>query len=196
MVGFWRLREVSPGPVLLVESGSRELVENLIPHLRESFGEVSVDLVTCYRGTPQGLDERSRVYRVSDYPTKEKRQILTQELAGNDYACAGVICSSEPVMTKWKWMLAWRVPAKLFIVNENGDYFWFDRSNLKTIRHFALFRMGLTGDGAMRTWGRLLLFPFTVAYLLLYAFVVHARRGIRMASRTTPGPGRPHNRKL
>jgi hypothetical protein len=35
-------------------------------------------------------------------------------------------------MTKWKWMLAARLPGKVFVVNENGDYFWLDHGHLAT----------------------------------------------------------------
>ena len=82
-------------------------------------------------------------------------------------------------MTKWKWVLAARLPAKIFILNENGDYFWLDRGHLTTIRQFVLFRAGLTGAGAVRTLARLVSFPFTLLYLILYALTVHLRRKLR-----------------
>ena len=59
-----------------------------------------------------------------------------------------------PIMTKWKWVLVQpRLPAKVFVINENGDYFWLDRGHSRAILHFALFRAGLTGSGAARTIG-------------------------------------------
>jgi hypothetical protein len=141
---------------------------------------VQVDLVTCYAGLPAGLRaEATRVYRVSDYRGRAGRRLLYRELKANGYSILGVICSNEPVMTKWKWAIAARVPAKVFVVNENADYFWLDRDNLATIRHFALFRAGLAGAGAVRTLGRFFLFPFTLLYLLLYATTVHFRRVLR-----------------
>jgi hypothetical protein len=91
----------------------------------------------------------------------------------------GIVCSGEIVMAKWQWVLALRIPAKLFIINENGDYFWFDRMHLGTIRRFVLFRSGLAGSGAVRTLVRLISFPFTLLYLLLYATSAHARRAWR-----------------
>ena len=83
-------------------------------------------------------------------------------------------------MTKWKWLLALRIPAKVFIINENGDYFWIHRENVAILREFVLTRMGLEGAGAIRTLGRLLAFPFAFLYLILYAFAAHARRAIRL----------------
>ena len=179
---FWDLTEIPLKRVLLIESGSRELIENLIPALRQSMGDIPMDLITCFAGLPRGLAEDAVVYRVTDYTTPEKRATLFTKLAARRYSCAGMLCSNESIMTKWKWMLAWKTPAKFFIVNENGDYFWFDRSNIETIRHFALFRAGLTGAGAIRTFGRLLAFPFSVLYLVVYALAAHGRRKIWLAT--------------
>lgn len=139
-----------------------------------------IDLVSCYSSLPQGFRaESTRVYRVSDYRGRQARGRLYRELAQNRYSLMGVVCSGEPVMTKWKWVLALRIPAKVFVINENGDYFWLDRTNLGAIRNFVLFRSGLAGAGAVRTLVRLVSFPFTLFYLLLYATAAHARRALR-----------------
>lgn len=81
-------------------------------------------------------------------------------------------------MFRWKWALALHLPVKVLIVNENGDFFWCDRSNWTIIRRFVVFRAGLSGGRGTRTIGRVLLFPLTLAYLLLYALVIHLRRKI------------------
>ncbi|MBI1790083.1 MAG: hypothetical protein HYR60_21330 [Acidobacteria bacterium] len=169
--------------ILLVESGSRYLLEGLISGIRESYGErIFVDLVTCYPGLPAGFQpETTRVYRVTDY--RENRSRLVDDLKTNRYSILGMICSAEPIMTKWKWLLAARLPVKVFVLNENGDYFWLDWGHWASIRHFVLYRAGLAGAGAVHTLARLILFPFTLLYLLLYAATVHfarfARRTIR-----------------
>jgi hypothetical protein len=79
-------------------------------------------------------------------------------------------------MTKWKWLIALRIPAKVFILNENGDYFWLNREQAGAIRQFSLVRIGLSGTGSIRTIGRLIVFPFMVLFLLLYAFAAHSGR--------------------
>jgi len=164
--------------ILLVESGARGLLEQLLPKLRESWGDsVPIDLVTCYARIPQGFPQEStRVYRVTGYREREGRRRLYRELARNRYSHVGIVCSGEPIMTKWKWVLALRLRAKIFIVNENCDYFWLDRGHLAPLRELVLFRSGLAGAGAVRTLARIFSLPFTLAYLLLYATVVHARR--------------------
>ena len=160
--------------ILLVESGSRKLYEKLLPTLYAENADAQIDLLTCYTGQPQSL-RTNQIFRVTDYPNRAARKRLYTQLKSNRYAILGVICANEPIMTKWKWALVAQVPAKVFILNENGDYFWLDRGHWTNIRHFVLFRAGLAGAGAVRTIGRLLLFPFTLLYLIAFAAVVHAQ---------------------
>lgn len=184
---YWLSRAEPRGTrILLVESGSRSLLENLVPLLMSTWaGDYRFDLVTCYGGVPDCLPSDTDVFRVYDYPTPERRRELIAELRSRDYAYAGIICSAESIMTKWKWLIALRVPAKVFIVNENGDYFWLNRENWSIVREFALVRAGLHGAGATRTVARLLAFPFAVIYLLIYALQAHARRKLRSLLSTT-----------
>ena len=167
--------------ILLVESGTRGLIEGLIPGLRQAWGDqIHIDLVTCYATLPKGFEaHNTRLYRVVDYRGRAARGRLYRELASNDYSLVGIICSGEVVMAKWKWVIALRLAAKVFIINENGDYFWFDRMHLGAIRQFVLYRSGLAGSGAVRTLVRLISFPFTLMYLVLYATSAHARRALR-----------------
>ena len=176
---FLRRRQPPVSRILLIESGSRHLIERALPSLRHTYGErIPIDLVTCHTGAPEGIDA---VHRVADHRGPAGRRQLYRVLASGGYAIMGVVCSAEPIMTKWKWALAARLPVKVFVINENGDYFWLDRGNWRKIIHFALFRAGLAGSGAAQTLGRLLAFPFALAYLLLYASAVHLRRAWRVA---------------
>jgi len=183
---YWLSRAEPQGTrILLIESGSRSLMETTVPLLLNTWaGDYRFDLVTCYGGVPDCLPPDTDVFRVYDYATPERRKRLLAELRSRDYAYAGMICSAEPIMTKWKWMLALRVPAKVFIINENGDYFWINRENWSIVREFALVRAGLHGAGAARTLARIAAFPFAVLYLLLYAFNAHARRAVRRVLHT------------
>jgi hypothetical protein len=159
---FFR-RDIPPlTRILLVESGSRHLFDTLIPTLNRIYGEgTAIDLVTCFAGSPVGF--RGNVLRVTDYTKPESRAQLLSELKSRDYAAIGIICAAEPIMTKWKWWLAAKLPAKLFIVNENCDFFWVDRSQWRLILHFVFFRAGLTGAAAVPAIARLLFFPITLA---------------------------------
>jgi hypothetical protein len=154
---FLRRRQPQVARILLVESGSRHLIEHVLPGLRRTYGErIPIDLATCFAGAPEGI---GAVHRVTDHRGPDGRRKLYRALAA-------------------KRRMA-RLPVKVFVINENGDYFWLDRGHWRAILHFALFRAGLTGSGATRTLGRLLVFPFTLSYLLLYASTVHIRRAWR-----------------
>ena len=41
--------------MLLVESGSRQLYENLLGNLYDFYPEMRADLVTCYAGAPENF---------------------------------------------------------------------------------------------------------------------------------------------
>lgn len=166
--------------ILLIESGPRVVIERVIPHLRDLYGpDVEMDLVTCYAGEPAGF--RGRIFNVNDYGGTSGRNALWLDLAQRKYSAAGVVCAAVPIMTKWKWWLAYKVPAKLFIINENGDYFWLDRTHLRQLRKFVTYRLGISGSAAVPSLVRLAFFPVTLAYLLLYAGTVHLRRKLRQS---------------
>ena len=150
----------------------------MIPHLRDLFGQgVEMDLVTCYAGEPDGF--QGRVFNVNDYGGASGRNAFWLDLAQRNYSVAGVVCAAVPIMTKWKWWLAYKVPAKIFIINENADYFWLDRGHLRQLRKFVTKRLGISGAAAVPSMVRLVFFPLTLAYLLLYAGTVHLRRKLR-----------------
>ena len=175
---FFR-RDIPPlTRILLIESGSRHLFDTLIPKLYQIWGDaIEVDLVTCFAGVPEGF--RGTVSRVTDYTEPVSRAQLLNNLKSREYAAIGIICAAEPIMTKWKWWLAAKIPAKAFIINENCDFFWLDWGQWRLILHFMLFRAGLTGAAAVPAIARMLFFPVTLAYLLLYAGAVHLRRKIQ-----------------
>ncbi len=176
-------REPAPvARILLIESGSRHLIDRVVPTLRQHWGNAPIDLLTCFPGTPATLaDSVHRVFRVAEYQGRDGRARLYRELGELKYDVAGMICSGEPIMTKWKWVTAWKVPAKFLAINENGDYFWFDVAHRHTLRRFAFERMGLSGSGAGAAFARIVLFPFTLAYLLLYAASAHLKRLVHLA---------------
>lgn len=178
---FLSRRHPAVQSILLVESGSRAILDRAVGHLRNSWGaDVRIDLVTCFAGSPDGLDAKtSRIYNVADFRGRAGRRQLYRQLAAGRYDLVGIICSGEPLMTKWKWSLALRLPAKVFIINENADYFSVDRGHLANLRWLLVVRGGLTGAGAVRTLAAFIVFPFTFLYLLLYATTVHTRRALR-----------------
>ena len=156
------------------------MFDRLIPQLNEIYGDaMELDLVTCHENTPVGF--RGRVYRVQDYSGPAARGRLYRELAAREYSVVGILCSNEPIMTKWKWMLAVRLRAKVFVINEFAAFLWVDYGHWPNIKEFMRVRLGLSGSAVAPALGRLLLFPFSLAFLLLFAAVVHTRRRIRIS---------------
>lgn len=176
---FFSKRGPQTGRMLLVESGPREILERLLPHLYQSCP--TIDLVTCFAVPPSTFrQDLGGVFEVADYQGKPERARLYRELRKRNCTSIGIICADQPIMTKWKWAIAAKVPSKLFVINENGDYFWVDYTNWRIIVHFALVRAGLTGAEAIPTLTRLALFPFTLLFLLTYAVYIHTRRRLRL----------------
>ncbi len=187
MRGFFTRRQPEFHRILLIESGGRNLLNDFLPNLIRVHGALSADLLTCFAGIPEGFDASTgAIFRVGDYPDPARRANLVAELKANRYDAVGILCSGEPIMTKWKWMLAARLPVKVFVLNENGDVFWLDFAHGAVIRHFILFRAGLTGAGAVPTIARLLFLPVSLAFLIAYAAWEHLKRRIRVRSVSTP----------
>ena len=111
---FFRRRIPQSPRILLVESGSRRPLERALPALHAYFGQpVTMDVLTCASGVPNGLRmETTTMFDVNDYRGARRR--LLGQLRRNKYAVMGMLCSGEPIRTKWKWTLAVSLPAKIF----------------------------------------------------------------------------------
>ena len=169
--------------MLVVESGSRRILEEGIPRFRAIFGDgIQMALLTCLPGLPRVLDpSTSRVFRVTQCRNGADRRRLLAEVRSRRYPLLAMICSDEPVMTPWKLAAALVAPAKVVIFNENSDFFWLDWRHRRAIRRFVLFRAGLLEDDAARKLAQLAAFPFILGFLLLYAGWVHLARLFRLA---------------
>ena len=168
--------------VLLVESGPRTLSERFLPVLRKVCGEaVEVDLFTCLPPPPPGaMPGVHNVYRSQDYLGRPGRLLLLKTLRANGYQGMVMFCADSPLLFRSKWALALRLPVKVLIGNENADCYWLDTGHWRSARSMLAGRYGLRGSAFFRILGQALLFPFVLAWLLLYALVVHARRGLRL----------------
>ncbi len=167
--------------VLVVESGPRHVLERLLPALAKNYPDLQqIDILTCHPGIPQGFDaRRGRIFRVQEYRGGTARRRLFRELKNRHPDICGLLCTGDPIMTAWKWLAAWHAPAKVFLVNENSDYFWFDRGHWRILVRFLMLRAGLGGGDALSHLGQALLLPFTFTFLLLYAAQIHFRRWLR-----------------
>ena len=168
--------------ILLVESGSRGLIEGADSRacVKAGASRSSIDLVTCYSTLPKGFEaHNTRVYRVGDYRgTRRPRAALPGT-------------GEEPVWSAGNHLLRRSGDGQVEVgagPAHSGEDFHHQRErrlflagplHLGPLRRFVLFRSGLAGSGAVRTLVRLISFPFTLLYLLLYATSAHARRALR-----------------
>lgn len=185
---FW---DVSTFPessrVLLVESGSRELLEKAIPTVRTFWDGRTppIDVFTCFNGVPEGIGDDGEIFRVADYPATERKKLL-RELKGRGYAVMGIVCSDELILNKWKWLIMMGVPAKLLVINESGDCFWCDRNNWPAIRQFVASRSGMTGATVLRSILQAAVLPLTFFWLVFFAAGMHTVRAFnRLTTRRT-----------
>jgi hypothetical protein len=181
-VRYFLRRRVAPGTrILLIESGSRHITDKVIPRVRAQFGsELQIDLVTCYPDAPDGLGP-ANIFNVSGY--RKQRLRLVRALRANHYPVAAILCSDEATLSRWKWALAAALPSKILVVNENADYFWLDYANWGAIYHLVRYRAGFADAGIVRMLARVIAFPFTFSYLVLYATAAHFRRALNRGFR-------------
>ena len=182
MKGFLTRQAPPLTRLLLIESGPRELSQRLIPRLRETFGgDLPIDLLTCLPDDPSGLNGEARVWRTLDVSGAAGRWALLRALRRERHPAAAVLYAGGAVMGPWRLALLAMLRAKFLIVNENADFFWFDRGNCGLAARLLLERTGLRDPFAARTLARAAVFPFTLVYLLAFAARVHVVRALRLA---------------
>jgi hypothetical protein len=161
---FWNVKRFpEKGPILLVESGTRELLEKAIPTIRTFWDGRTppIDVFTCFSGIPEGIGDDGEIFRVADFPGPERKKLL-REFKTRGYAVMGVVCSDEIILNKWKWMIMLNVPA--------------NRENWPAIREFVASRSGLTGATVLRSILQTAALPFTFTWLLCFAAGAHTVR--------------------
>ncbi len=183
---YWFDNTVPPiTRVLLVESGPRTLTEKFGPVLRlVCGGAVDVDLLTCLPAPSEGSAILPQVvYFTQHHTTRAARALLLKQLHANGYQAMAILCAGSPLLARWKWWLALRLPVKVLIVNENADCFWLDRANRGSVKSLMAARWGLQGAASLRTLAEMAAFPFVVGWLMAYALLVHGRRYFRLLFR-------------
>ena len=170
--------------LLLVESGPRAIAEKVIIRFRKLYGEeLPIDLLTCLPSDPPGLTAngvQSEVFRVINCHDRRTRWRLLRRIRAKRHPVTAIICADSPILGPWKMAALALFPSKFLIINENADFFWLDRGHRSAVKQFLLHRTGLLEGSAPQKVAAILVFPFAFAYLLAYAFVVHAVRLARM----------------
>jgi hypothetical protein len=165
--------------ILIVESGPRETTEKLLHYFYEVPKSQQVDVLTCYGSSPKTFDaERGTCYSIHDPAFQGNRSGLIRHLGQTKYSAVAALCTGSAVMNKWKWAIAARIPAKVLIVNEHAGFYSLDLGHLKNIGN-TLSEHFLPEASTLGVIGELLIAPFTISYLFLYAALIHLRRLLR-----------------
>lgn len=172
-------RVPDPARILLVESGSRHLLERAVAEMIRHFPNARFDLCTCFPGVIETVPV-DHVWRVNEARSFGAKLGLARAVVRTRPPIAALLFSAEPVMFNWKVLLLALLPSKIIVINEHGDFFWLDRKNLKILRSFVGARLGVGGDAFLRAIFQLLVFPFTFLYLVFYALVTYLARWTRL----------------
>lgn len=166
--------------VLVIESGSRSAAERYLTELYIKEGAQAVDVLTCYSVPPATFDTgKGHVYFTHKAQTGAARDALFRQFSEARYSAVCMLCTGENIMTKWKWVAAARIPAKVMIVNESADSFWLDRGHWRELRRMANDRYGLTTVSLLKLAVQAAAIPFTLTVLLSFAAWAHTRRLLR-----------------
>jgi hypothetical protein len=129
---------------------------------------------------PRTFDpQQGQIFDTHRVQNVHARKTFLAELRSTRYSAICILCTGASVMTKWKWMTAAMVPAKVLLVNENGDTFWLDRGHLGYIKGMVSERLRLNQISPLRVLQELFLFPFTLMILFAFAAKTHVRRILR-----------------
>ena len=188
MKGFFQDAVPPARDILLIESGSQHIFRRGLEAIRRSFPEARLHLLTCWPEPPPG--PITSLHRVRDYASRGEKLRLLRSFRKQPSDILAIVCSKEPVMFYWKVLALLLVPAKTLIINENGDFFWLDWQNRRTLRRFLQSRWGILRREFLLTVLRALAFPFTLLFLLANAAWLYARRWRRLLLWKIRGEGR------
>jgi hypothetical protein len=190
--GFFNDAVPSARSVLVIESGSQHILSRALPQMCTAFPEARLDLLTCWPGAAHSAPIQVR--QASDFPGNAAKLRLLSSYRNRPPDVLAVVCSKEPIMYSWKMMALLLVPAKTLIINENGDFFWLDWNNRRTLRSFLQSRWVIIRKEFLLTALRTLVFPLTVLYLLATATWIYARRWRRLLWWRITGPPQTRTR--
>jgi hypothetical protein len=179
MTGLFRKSRPPFGRVLLVESGSRQVADRFLQHLYQYENCVQVDVLTCFPTPPEAFQSHlGQIFLVTDPAIAEHRQQFLRAIASTPYDVVAVLRTGSGILRKWKWMIALLTRAKILVVKEGADSIFLDYGSLPRVQ-INIPRLRREQVTRLRLAGEVLLMPFTILFLLLYAGQIHLGRWLR-----------------
>jgi hypothetical protein len=174
MKDFFGRKFPSGGDVLIIESGSPHITDRAVIGLHRMFPNSPLHLATCWPNRA-GRDF-AQVFAVGEYAGRSEKVGLLGSFRRHGYSVLALLCSGEPIMNLWRTLALLLVPAKVIIINENGDFFWLSWENRTMLRSFLSARWGVNLRHGLKIVLLALAFPFTVLFLMLTALYYYLRR--------------------
>lgn len=179
--------------VLLIESGPRTVTDRFLPYLYTVKTAARVDVLTCFDKPPASFDfNRGVVCSVHDPEARANRGAFIRNLSSGPYTVVALLCTGSPILEKWKWVLAYRSPARLIAVNEEARYFGLEIWNHRSMRLMLFKRLNPFADYTRDSLAAIVftflagifIAPFTIAFLLLCTARLHLVAWLRTRSRS------------
>ena len=189
MRGFFQRTNEPLRRILLIESGPRETGELVLSRLFASGDNnaslLQCDVLTCYASGPSAFDPtRGTLLSVHAPEATTNRRAYVNKLASHPYDAVFILCLGSGVLAKWKWAIAAKSKSRLAIADEFGDWFFVSFQNLGQLAVLALRRSNLASLPLLLiAVAKILIAPFLITYLVLYAIGVHTRRWVRTRKR-------------
>lgn len=177
---FFRRKVPQARDILVIESGSPEVVQRVLGSIRAIFPNARYYLLTCRPDPSPG--SFATVFHTSDYPSWGNKLRLLLTFRRKKWEVMVILCTGERLLWRWKISALLLVPAKVLIVNEHADFFWLHWENWRTLRKLLAVRWGLNLDELFSAILRILVFPFIVLFLLSTAVFLYMRRWRRLAA--------------
>lgn len=165
--------------VLLVESAARESGELLLTHLTGRAGGNEMHLLTCYDTPPSALNQFAHTQCLSVHASEavQNRTAYATQLARAPYDALIVLCTGSGVLAKWKWLLVLKTRSRVVFADEFGEFFFVTLRNPGPLLVLAIRRTRISSVPELLLWfGRMLMAPFVLAFLISHAMLVHVRR--------------------
>ncbi len=175
MTGLFSRRRPPFQRVLLIESGSRLAANQFLQYVYEFNPTSQVDVLTCFDTPPEAFQRRrGQTFNVTDPAIAGNRQQFLRSVAFTPYDVVAMLHTGSGTLRKWKWAIALLTRAKIALIPEDRGFAFVDYGRLQF--HVNVPRLRREQVNHLRLTGEVLLMPFVVLYLLLYAGSVHFRR--------------------
>lgn len=176
MTGLFSRRRPPFQRVLLIESGARPTADQFLRYVYQLNPNSQVDVLTCFDTPPETFqNQRGQMFVVTDPAIAGNRQQFLRSVASKPYDVVALLHTGSGILRKWKWAITLLTRAKIVLVPADQGLTFLDYGRFLQF-HVNVPRLRREQVTRFRLAGEVLLMPFVISYLLIYAGSVHLRR--------------------